>query len=71
MSTHEDKANVHGSQPASNFMLRHFEYGNEKILTWDGAHKRWLTDGKKFNVYEVWEDGTFAKVLARTERGDR
>lgn len=67
MSTQEDRANVLGSQLASAMMLRHFEYGDERMLTWDGAHRRWLEDEKKFNVYEVWEDGTFQKVLARKE----
>lgn len=68
MSNHEDRANIAGSRPASDMCLRHFEYGDEKFLTWDGAHRRWLSDGKRFNVYEVFDDGTFYKVLARSER---
>jgi hypothetical protein len=64
----EDRANVAGSQAASAMMLRHFEYGTEKFLTWDGAVRRWEQDGGKFNVYEVFEDGSFDKIRSCKER---
>lgn len=68
MSTHEDKANVLGSQPASAMMLRHFEYGYQNFLLWESAVAAWEKDGKQYNVYEVYQDGSFDIIRRRKEQ---